>query len=36
MKTIVTILGTAGLIVAAYVVVISLPDIRRYIKITAM
>ena len=35
-KTIVTILGTAGLIVAAYVVVISLPDIRRYIKITAM
>jgi len=36
MKTIFTILGTAGLLVAAYVVVISVPDIRRYIKISTM
>lgn len=36
MKTIRNILGTVGLLYAGYVLVASMKDIRRYIKISTM
>jgi uncharacterized protein DUF6893 len=36
MKTIVSIMGAASLLFAGYVVVRSLPDVRRYIRISTV
>ena len=36
MKVIRNILGTAGLIYAGYILVASMKDVRRYIKISTM
>ena len=36
MKIIRNILGTAGLIYAGYVVIVSMKDVRRYIRISTM
>jgi hypothetical protein len=36
MKTLRNILGTVGLLYAGYVLIASLKDVRRYIKISTM
>jgi Family of unknown function (DUF6893) len=36
MKTIRNILGTVGLLYAGYVLVVSMKDVRRYIRISTM
>jgi hypothetical protein len=36
MKTLRNILGTVGLLYAGYVLVVSMKDVRRYIKISTM
>jgi hypothetical protein len=36
MKAIRNILGTAGLLYAGYVLIMSVKDVRRYIKISTM
>jgi hypothetical protein len=36
MKIIRNILGTAGLLYAGYVVIVSMKDVRRYIRISTM
>jgi hypothetical protein len=36
MKILRNIIGTAGLIYAGYVLVVSLKDVRRYIRISTM
>jgi hypothetical protein len=35
-KTIIAIVGNAGLLYAGYVLILSMPDVRRYIKISTM
>jgi Family of unknown function (DUF6893) len=35
-KTIIAIVGNAGLLYAAYILILSMPDLRRYIKISTM
>jgi hypothetical protein len=35
-KTIIAIVGNVGLLYAGYVLILSAPDIRRYIKISTM
>ena len=36
MKAIRNILGTAGLLYAGYVIIVSVKDVRRYIRISTM
>ena len=36
LKTIRNIVGTAGLLYAGYILIMSMPDFRRYIKISTM
>ncbi|MGA6982404.1 MAG: hypothetical protein WCC95_16915 [Candidatus Sulfotelmatobacter sp.] len=36
LSTVTTILGAAGLVFIGYIVVASLPDVGRYIKISTM
>jgi len=36
MKTIVSILGTASLVFAGYILIASVKDVRRYIRISTM
>jgi hypothetical protein len=36
MRTIVNILGTAGLVFAGYILIASVKDVRRYIRISTM
>jgi hypothetical protein len=35
-KTIIAIVGNVGLLYAGYVLILSVPDVRRYIKISTM
>ena len=36
MKLLRNVIGTAGLIYAGYVLIVSMKDVRRYIKISSM
>ena len=36
LSTLTNVIGIAGLILAGYVMIISAPDVRRYIKISTM
>lgn len=36
MKTFVNIVGSASLVLAGYIILTSLPDLKRYIKISTM
>jgi hypothetical protein len=36
LQTVSTVLGAVGLVFAGYIIINSLPDLRRYIKISSM